>query len=214
LEYAILAGGPPAHLPDLFDERFNDVSWIGVDRGTYTLLRRGIQPVKAFGDFDSISQAERRFIESRNTDISVYPSEKDQTDLEIAIDWVLKKEPERCWILGATGGRLDHSLMNIQLLVKGIGVKTELILIDEQNIVTILPPGVYDIPEARSYPYVSFIALSPKVTGLTLKGFKYPLSEAQLTWGSSLCISNELNFSQGTVEFIEGFLILIRSRDA
>ncbi|MGV3487812.1 MAG: thiamine diphosphokinase [Tuberibacillus sp.] len=214
MEYAILAGGPPAHLPDLNDKRFDHVQWIGVDRGTLTLIKNGITPLQAFGDFDSIDERERLFIESKKTLLSVYPSEKDQTDLEIALDWVLEREPERCWIVGATGGRLDHSLMNIQLLVKGIGKKTKLILIDNQNIVTILPPNVYDITKAQYYPYVSFIAFSPKVTGISLEGFKYPLNKAELVWGSSLCISNELISTQGRLSFSEGYLICVQSRDA
>jgi thiamine pyrophosphokinase len=214
MEYAILAGGPPAYLPNLFDEKLKNVKWIGVDRGTLTLLKHGIAPIHAFGDFDSINEEERRFIESTGTHLSVYPSEKDFTDLEIAIDWVLSEQPERCFILGATGGRLDHSLMNIQLLIKGIETKTELILMDNQNIVTIFPPGVYDVAMAQNYPYVSFIAMSPKVSGIDLKGFKYPLNNAALTWGSSLCISNELVSQHGVISFKEGMIISIQSRDA
>lgn len=214
LEYAILAGGPSAHLPNIKDIRFKNVSWIGVDRGTLTLLKNGIQPVRAFGDFDSINEQERAFIENAGTDLLVYPSEKDLTDLEIAIDWILSEKPDRCLILGATGGRLDHSLMNVQLLVKGIKTQTELVLMDNQNIVTILPPGVYDVTKAQSHPYVSFIALSPKVSGISLIGFKYPLNDAELTWGSSLCISNELKSPHGTISFKEGIVISIQSRDA
>ena len=214
MEYAILAGGPPAHLPKLYDVRFKNVQWIGVDRGTLTLIKSGIQPIRAFGDFDSINENERAFIESTKTDLMVFPSEKDQTDLEIAIDWVLGEEPQRCWILGATGGRLDHSMMNVQLLIKGLDSKTEFILIDNQNIITILPPGVYDVTKVYDHPYISFIALSNKVAGMTLKGFKYPLTDAILTWGSSLCISNELLSDNGILSFKEGFVILIYSRDA
>lgn len=213
MEYAILAGGPPAHLPNLHDELFRNVRWIGCDRGTITLLENSLKPYKAFGDFDSINKDERALLEAQGTELVLYPSEKDETDLEIALDWVLTEKPDRCWILGATGGRLDHGLANIQLLLKGIGIKTEILLIDQQNIVTLLPPGVYDILKAQNYPYVSFIAFTPKTEGITLEGFKYPLDNHDLRWGSTLCISNELQAEKGRLAFKEGLLLCIRSRD-
>ncbi|MFC4617300.1 thiamine diphosphokinase [Camelliibacillus cellulosilyticus] len=213
MDYAILAGGPPAHLPDLKKPPFENVQWLGADRGTYRLLEHGIRPVKAFGDFDSIDERERHLIGKMALNLDVFPTEKDQTDLEIAVDWALKQEPRRCWIVGATGGRLDHTLINVQFLIKGASISTEVLLIDKQNIVTLLTPGVYNIEKTPAFPYVSLIAFTTHITGITLDGFKYPLKNAELSRGSSLCVSNEIVREQATIRIGSGEVLLIRSRD-
>ena len=211
MKYAILAGGPASHLPDLHDPLFSNVNWIGVDRGTLHLLENGICPIKAFGDFDSVNEKERQFISEQNIDLVLFQPEKDMTDLEIALEWVLTQSPERCFIVGATGGRLDHELMNVQMLIKHESNK--LLLVDRQNIITILYAGAYNIRNYTRYPYFSLIAFTPKVTGIFLEGFKYPLNNASLTWGSSLCISNELIQDEAKVTIGEGVALCIRSRD-
>ncbi|TCP29136.1 thiamine diphosphokinase [Scopulibacillus darangshiensis] len=210
---AILAGGPSDLLPSLGASDLKDCSWIGVDRGTYILFQKGIHPIKAFGDFDSITADEMARIQNQDIDLLMYPSEKDMTDLELAVDWVIQKEPKRCYILGATGGRLDHTLINIQLLHKGHHSKTEFILMDSKNMVTLLKPGTYHVSRRHDFPYLSFVAFSESVSGLTLEGVKYPLTKAELMIGSSLCISNELIDSCAKVTFDYGLLLSVRSTD-
>ena len=65
----ILGGGPIDLLPNfqLFHEK--EVIWVGVDRGVYTLFTMGIQPMIAFGDFDSVSEKEFLFIKNSLTEL-------------------------------------------------------------------------------------------------------------------------------------------------
>ena len=51
------------------------------------------------------------------------------------------------------------------------------------------------------------------VENLTLLGFKYPLSNRHISFGSTLCISNELISEYGTYSFTSGILLTIRSKD-
>ncbi len=69
----------------------------------------------------------------RRRPIHVYQAEKDYTDLELALDWALQKEPETIRMFGVTGGRADHFLGNIQLLYKALHKNTDVELIDRQN---------------------------------------------------------------------------------
>lgn len=213
MRIAILSGGPEYHLPNIFDPLFEDVNWVGVDRGTLTLLENGITPIQAFGDFDSITALEFERIQNAAIPLSTYQPEKDATDLELALTWALEQSPEVCYLVGATGGRLDHALMNIQLLVRGIELSTKIYLVDNQNIVTLLPPGTYNIGKRPDFNYISFIAYSPMVLGLSLTGFKYPLHDHCLQWGSSLCVSNEFEETEGKIGFDQGLLLVIHSRD-
>ena len=55
--------------------------------------------------------------------------------------------------------------------------------------------------------------MSDDVKGVTLKGFKYPLSDYRIQLGSTVCISNELVGDYGTFSFSEGILMIVRSTD-
>ncbi len=213
MKYAILSGGPDAFLPNLSDPLFDDVCWVGVDRGTLTLLNHGLRPVRAFGDFDSISERDFDRILHEGIPLSTYQSEKDATDLELGLEWALEKKPEVCYLVGATGGRLDHGLMNIQLLIRGFDASIPIYLVDLQNIVTLLSPGTYNIGKRPEFNYISFIAYTPEVHELSLTGFKYPLEKHTLKWGSSLCVSNQFKKTDGMVTFQSGLLLVIHSRD-
>ncbi|WP_428908697.1 thiamine diphosphokinase [Niallia sp. Krafla_26] len=211
----ILAGGPIDLLPHLETYHNDQVIWVGVDRGVYTLLSKKIIPKMAFGDFDSVSEEELQEIEKKVERIVRHVPEKDETDMELALSWALNQEPEKIRIFGATGGRLDHMFGNIQLLIQAIQSKffKDIEIIDRQNIIFVKKPGAYAIEKLDEKKYVSFIPISHEVRGLTLKGFKYPLTNRHIEVGSTLCISNEILNDFGTFSFSNGILMIIRSSD-
>src|SRR5699024_9048530 len=83
-------------------------------------------------------------------------------------------------------------------------------IIDKWNEVEMAVPGTYNVKKSDLYPYVSFIAYTENVENLTLHGFKYPLHHADISWGSTLCISNELFSDVGEYSFDEGILLCIK----
>lgn len=210
----ILAGGPENKLPDL--SLYNEqCKWIGVDRGVYTLLSHGIIPEAAFGDFDSVSDEQFSLIKEQVKYIYTYPKEKDETDTEIALCWAVKQKPEKIRLFGATGGRLDHFLANMHLVFRF--EKNEkccpIEMIDQKNILLITRPGTYQLESLPDKKYVSFLPITKEVKDLTLKGFKYPLTNKNIPLGSTLCISNELIHNCGTFSYSDGILMVIRSSD-
>ncbi|TGB00243.1 thiamine diphosphokinase [Sporolactobacillus shoreae] len=213
MKMAIVAGGPEELIPDLRTSAYYDFSWIGADRGTFVLLKAGITPVRAFGDFDSLNENEKSVVFDSGVDLKVFPPEKDKTDLELALDWALGHAPEELLIFGATGGRLDHGLAAVQLLLKAERSRVKCSIIDRKNRVTLLSPGTYYVKRNPDYPYLSFLAMSERVEGLTLRGVKYPLDNADLPVGSSLCISNEAASEDMVVSLSTGFLLMMRCSD-
>ncbi|MEH7502374.1 thiamine diphosphokinase [Neobacillus drentensis] len=211
----ILAGGPEGLLPDLSEYLVDDAFWVGVDRGVYHLLKRNITPAIAFGDFDSVSSEELMFIEDRVTELKKFKPEKDETDMELALNWALDQNPSIIRLFGATGGRLDHLFANVHLLLNQFKEKksANICLIDRYNIIFIKEPGSYHIEKMNSKKYISFVPLTLNVRNLTLEGFKFPLKNHHISLGSTLCISNELISDYGTFSFSEGILIVIRSHD-
>jgi thiamine pyrophosphokinase len=214
MKIRIVAGGPNHLIPELknYDTSSGDL-WIGVDRGTFILLEKGIKPDYAFGDFDSVSAAEKEIILKSDIVLNQYQSEKDQTDMELALQWAMDQNPEEILLFGATGGRLDHEMMNIQLLYRTISSNTDVKVVDIKNEISLKLPGRYTIEREGSYSYISFLAFQEEVKGITLKGFKYPLEKASFKMGSSLCISNELVNKSGTYSFDSGIILMVKSHD-
>lgn len=211
----LLGGGPVDLLPDFNLYRDPEIVWAGVDRGVYTLIANGIKPNIAFGDFDSVSDTEFGIIKESVNDLKKYKPEKDETDMEHALNWAIEQKPQLIRMFGSTGGRLDHMFGNIQLLLKASTDNrfVEIEMIDRQNILFIKTPGEYSLHKIAEKNYISFIPLSNEVSGITLKGFKYPLTNRHISLGSTLCISNELLSDYGTFSFSEGILMIVRSTD-
>ena len=216
MDIRIVAGGPIESIPDLskIAAGHEDVLWCGADRGALVLAERGIEMEAAFGDFDSVSEEELECIRQFAKDVNVYPPEKNETDLELALAWAYEKKPNRIIVYGATGGRMDHTMGNIMLLANEEHVRqpVKAIMEDAQNEISIFCPGTYTI-HRNGKRYVSFIPISEEIAGMTLSGFVYPLTNATLKRGRTLSISNQLNSHTGTFSFSSGILMMIRSTD-
>lgn len=211
----ILAGGPLERLPSFDKYKSEEDLWIGVDKGVFTLLSQNIQPYRAFGDFDSVTEEEWALIEENVKSIHRFQPEKDETDMEHALNWALSENPKKIRLFGATGGRMDHFFANVQLLIKPLNNNDEIPveIIDIQNKIFMTKPGTYSIQTDSDYQYISFIPISGEVDGLTLRGFKYPLTDCHIPISSTLCISNELVDDSGTFSYKQGILMVIRSND-
>jgi thiamine pyrophosphokinase len=210
--YIVYAGGPGFLIPhpsELIQKYGMEIRWIGVDRGAYALMKENISMEKALGDFDSVSQRELAELHRYTDKIELYPPEKNETDLELALKYANENDPEKIIIIGGTGGRMDHFLMAVQLMEKS---RAPVWIEDQSNRIRVLQQGKH-IFETKDFPYVSFLPYTEQVKGLSLKGFKYNLSNETLYKSSSLCISNEWNGGQAFVSFSEGGLMMIETRD-
>ena len=216
MNLAIMAGGPIDHIPEK-EELKNlpgDTKWIGIDRGVLTLFDYGIIPEMAVGDFDSVSEEEMQLIDQNVRFIKTAQPEKDETDMEIALSWATRQNPSSLYIFGATGKRQDHQFANIYLLLKVLEelpeCQTE--IRDRWNQISIYQPGTYSVYQS-DFTYISFIPITGDIPSLSLIGFKYELKNRHISFGSTLCISNELIEPAGTFSFNNGILMMIRSKD-
>lgn len=189
-----------------------EIMIIGVDRGTLFLLNKGIIPDVAIGDFDSIQLDELEKIEQLCPQIIKLSCEKDETDTEVAIHHAISLGATEIYVYGAMGGRLDHTIANIRLLLQFIESGAKLSIVDQTNIVCLLAKGEHQF-STLPYKYVSFFAMNQTVNQLTLKGLKYPLQNYQLTQADVRCISNEILDESFSVSFESGYLLMINSAD-
>ena len=169
--------------------------YAGVDRGVYRLLKKGITPKFTYGDYDSVSREEREFIESE-LKINAVNSEKDYTDSHLALFDLVVIGYNEIDVYGALGDRIDHELMNIQLLLNEKFKNVDIRLIDKLNVIF----KVIGKKELKNigYKYISFIPFFNGTT-LTLDGFKYD-GEVEISIGSTLTVSNEFVGQTATVE--------------
>ncbi|MBC1321168.1 thiamine diphosphokinase [Listeria welshimeri] len=209
----IMVGGPASEIPDLTPYTNADICWVGVDRGAKRLLDRGIIPTVAMGDFDSLTKEELAHLKTKVADVLEYPAEKDETDTEIGLSWAMNQHPDKIRIFGATGGRLDHLLANLMMLTKPrfLSAVPVVEMIDRYNYIKMYTPGSYTIEKLSDKKYVAFTTMQD-VTGLTLKGFAYPLENATYPVGSALS-SNEFVNQIGKFSFTSGMILLTQSND-
>jgi thiamine pyrophosphokinase len=186
---------------------------IAADRGLLAADLRDIRPDYIVGDFDSVPSGLLEKYKQMSTPVRTFPTEKDKTDTQIALELAMMHNPSVIDIAGGTGSRLDHVLANINLLLLPMQLGIKACILDSNNRIY-LSDKSFTIDRSSQYGrFVSLLPFTPEVTGLSLKGFKYPLNKITMTAGSSLGISNEIIEDKAYVEFISGILITAETRD-
>lgn len=210
---AIIGSGPLKDIPDICTYRKKVDIWIGADRGALTIIERGLPLHYAVGDFDSVTSKQKKLIYTHAKHKKVYSEIKNETDLELALRVAIELNASKVYLFGMTGGRLDHTLVNLQLLTTLLNKNIQGVIIDRCNRVELKKPGTYLINKHDAYSYISFVPFTDNVKGVSLTDFIYPLSNYDLNLGSTRCISNELSSNRATVSFEEGLLLFIYSTD-
>lgn len=181
--------------------------YIGVDKGTLTLLKAGYKVKYAMGDFDSVTKEEMKYIEENVQEVIHLNPIKDDTDSEAALNEALQRGYEKILFLGGLQGRMDHAFVNIQLAYQ----HPQLVkFIDEQNMITALQPGQYPCHK-DAYCYFSFF--TERQAEISLNGFAYPLSHRLITNNDIFTVSNELVGEEGTITIHQGIVLMMQTRD-
>ncbi len=217
----IVSGGPidPEFAAAFLKDRNYDYV-IAADAGFSACLRLGIRPDIAVGDFDTFGRDEiLRCGKENGLSLEIHRAEKDESDTELALTVLERSGCTEADVLGATGGRLDHELSNIQLLLKAKKKGIAINIYDAKNRIRLIdsetePETVFRREELFGQ-YVSFLPLTERVLGITLTGFRYPLTDRDISVleNPSLCLSNELLEDLAVLSFREGVLICVESHD-
>lgn len=185
---------------------------IAADKGLEALNKINVMPNYIIGDFDSVNKTTLNQYENKNIEITYLKPEKDFTDTHMAIKLAIEKRAKHITIIGATGTRMDHTLANIHVLNEALQNNVPTEIINENNIIMLINRKVKLIKNTN-YKYVSIIPLTTKITGVTLKGFKYNIENATINLGESIGVSNEQIEQEALIEIKEGIAILIYSKD-
>ena len=215
MDTILLCGG---HMEDAFVlgciKKISPDCIIGVDRGLEFCYRNKIVPQYILGDFDSIDPEVIRWYRSQEEiPIREYKPEKDATDTRMGLELAMELGSDRIFLLGATGGRLDHYMGNLQSLIVPAKCHKEAWILDEQNAVTVLWDRKKKKKRCAFGKYISFFSMGDEVRGITLSGFKYPLKDYNMTNFDGIGVSNELAEDTALVEFRQGYLLMVMSKD-
>jgi len=212
----ILLGGPKSEYPDELSKSIKAISgpWVGADRGSLYLLENGIVPEIAIGDFDSISKKEQKLLQDNVPDFEKFPPEKDDTDSELCLLAAREKfNAQEYYVYGATGGRIDHFLVNLFLPFdpRFLDFYDKLYYKAGSNTVRFFKPGSYTVYHENSMKYIAFVNLGP-VTQLNIIDAKYKLADFDadhpVSWSSNEFVGQTIDFS-----FRSGIVAVIQSKD-
>lgn len=172
---------------------------VAVDGGLVHCHVLGITPELIVGDLDSIPQDLLKVYSHVRT--VFFPVEKDETDLELALELVFQGDVQRAYVYGALGGRLDHLLGNVILLTRYPGkvfLETEGELAFVVNRTTEL--------SCQKGQTVSLIPFNGKVEGISTVGLKWELEKASMH-KNFLGISNQCTSNKFSVTVEKGDLL-------
>ncbi|MCM2139357.1 thiamine diphosphokinase [Vagococcus fluvialis] len=213
-DVVIIGGAPPSTWPEMSQFKIEETAFIGVDRGSLYGVKAGLPIMEAVGDFDSLSETEWIWLEKNITNISRCAAEKDDTDMELGVLKAIEKYPKaNYYLIGATGGRLDHYLGNIWLPLQErfLPILERLSILDNQNSIVYYLPGEYEIIKEADKDYLAYICLTP-VRKLSLFDAKYQLDRVDFLYPRSLS-SNEFVGETSRFAFEDGILATIQSKD-
>ncbi len=149
----------------------------------------GIKPDLVVGDFDSCDASVLAKWQD-SCEIVQLPREKDDTDTLFAVKLALEKGFNDFLLLGAMGGRFDHALGNVSILLYLQGLGKKALLVDDYSVMQIA--GSEPLLIEDSYSYFSVLTVAGDVSGVNIKNAKYPLENASLSSDFQLGISNEV----------------------
>lgn len=187
---------------------------IGVDKGMEFLYKHHITPSYIVGDFDSVDREIADYYrEQTSVPIREYNPVKDASDTEIAVRLAMTLGCDELWILGATGGRIDHLWANVQTLTIPFRAGIDAQILDKQNRIRLIGGDTVLKKDEAYGPYFSVFPLGQEVLGFNIIGAKYPLKDHVLTPYDSLCVSNQIEGEQVEIQFPVGTVILMETRD-
>lgn len=179
---------------------------IGVDRGAYVCFRHNQNMVAAIGDFDSVEPSFYETLQSTSCRLISLPKVKNETDTEVAIAYAMEQGYTEIIVYGVFGGRIDHEMANVYLLMHR---RLPITLMNASNRMRILYPGLYKIH--KEYEFLSFFALEDSC--LSERGVRFPIEQRNITVKDIYTVSNEILQESAEIEVHSGCVMMIESNE-
>ena len=182
---------------------------IGADGGAARALDWGVVPEAVIGDMDSLPDALRDELEARGSAFIEHPRAKDETDLELALTYAARQGADEIVVLGALGGRLDHTLANLLLLTLPSLEGTMVRIVDGAGEVVLVGSNKSVLLQGNPGDLVSLLPIGGDASGVTTSGLAWALQNDRLRFGYSRGVSNEMTACEAQVKVEQGLLLVV-----
>lgn len=182
---------------------------IAADSGWRNAQKLGVVPELLAGDFDSLGEPDV----PAGVEIVRVPTEKDDTDTQLAVRLALERGADEIVLIAGLSGRIDHTLSTLAILEDLRARRVRAILTNGHNRVRFLRAGSLLIPKDPNFRYLSLLAVTERVSGVTVDGCKYPLRNATLTRRNQYAVSNEILGNAALIAVRRGSVCVVESAD-
>lgn len=199
----VVAGGDPPE-PRLLGELANPQLVVAADSGADIAAGLGLRVDVVVGDFDSVTPAGAAAAREQRR----FPTDKDATDLALALAEARDRGAGSLSVVGGSGGRLDHLLANVAVLagdalapvrVDALMGSARLWVVRRRETIR---GTVGDL--------VTLLAHGGPATGVRTTGLRWALAGETLEAGSSRGVSNVFAAPEATVSLESGVILAIR----
>lgn len=180
---------------------------IAADAGVRYLEQCGITADLVIGDFDSLDDI------PAHPNTKVLSPEKDDTDMFAAVREGISAGYSVFYIYCGTGGRIDHTIANLQVLTYLAQNDMQGFLFGKDDVITAITNRKIAFEPIRS-GYISVFSHGEKSEGVYLHGLKYELENAVLTNTFPLGVSNEFIGKESSISVINGTLLIVMPKEA
>lgn len=206
----IIAGGDLGNIDWCRSAIAADDKIICADGGAAHALALDLAPDLVVGDFDSLSDPIRRRLEEKGVCFIDYPVEKNYSDLDLAVRYALKLNPQEIIIFGALGGsRIEHTFANMMLLLLPMKEGIPARILDRECEITVINREL--TVKGEPGDYLSLFPITAAAEGITTQGLRYPLKKETLYLASTRGLSNELLERSAKITLEKGLLLAVRS---
>ena len=188
---------------------------VAADSGLEHAAVLGINVETVIGDMDSVSPDLLKAAEADGVEVLRHPSDKDATDLDLALTFVQNHHHgNRVIVVGGHGGRLDHLLANALLLTSDRYAALEISWWFDETRIAVVRPSVPAIWTSGAGDLVTLLAVAEVAGGVTTQGLRWPLAADDLPPGSTRGVSNVIDHLPASVSITTGILLAIHERTA
>lgn len=166
-----------------------------------------VWPDVLVGDLDSVHGDDVSRARANGVQVSVHPTDKNATDLELALDLAVERGASSISVVCAFGGRLDHELATIGLLAADQWAQIDLKATDGRRQLWVVRNAVS--PQLAIGRTVSLVPWSNEVTGVTTTGLQWPLRGETLPRGSTRGVSNIVIDDSASISIETGVLLIV-----
>ena len=200
--YLISIGGNSTSDVLSIESNFEEI--IAVDSGIEHLLNLSLNPNTLIGDLDSISKKSLDEVKKNGVKILAFNSNKDQTDFELALNYLEEAEKSKVYIIGGESGEIDH-LISIFLLIPSKSFFENIIWLYGDKRIIFRQKIELNIKKLTKF---SIVPLSD-LTNLSIDGAEWNLDNKDIQFGETLTLRNSTNEEQLNIRCDKGVFALI-----